>query len=311
MTSYQEGYEKMSLASVTFLNANATITATLPNFTGYFTTVQTTNTQILAAQVQQEADKSGDTTAKKQLRATLIAQAIDVSRRVVAYATNLNNSALLALVNYTESDLKKASDQKLVSSCQVIRDNANTNVAALATYGITAAIITTLQTSITNFNNSIPKGRVDTTDSGEATKLLATLFKTLSANWDKIDTLVEMVRTSQPNFYNEYIKVRKVIEMGTGSLPLKIKATNAQTGAPEANVTLTLAPVNGQFKAAAINDKNVIVKKTAAGGGANYKSLPDGDYIVNAKKPGFKETNTNVSVINGELTVINIQLDKA
>jgi len=311
MTSYQEGYEKMSLASVTFLNANATITATLPNFAGYFTTVQTTNTQIQAAQVQQEADKSGDTTAKKQLRATLIAQAIDVSRRVVAYATNVNNSALLALVNYTESDLKKASDQKLVSSCQVIRDNANTNVAALTTYGITAAIITTLQTSITNFNNTIPKGRVDTTDSGEATKLLATLFKTLSANWDKIDTLVEMVRTSQPNFYNEYIKVRKVIETGTGSLPLKIKATNALTGAPEANVTLTLIPTNGLMKAAAPNGKSNIVKKTAAGGGSNYKSLADGTYTVTAAKPGFKDVTETVNVVNGELTVIEIKMEKS
>jgi len=311
MTSYQEGYEKMSLASVTFLNANATITATLPNFAGYFTTVQTTNTQIQAAQVQQEADKSGDTTAKKQLRATLIAQAIDVGRRVVAYATNVNNSALLALVNYTESDLKKASDQKLVSSCQVIRDNANTNVAALATYGVTAAIITTLQTSITNFNNSIPKGRVDTTDSGEATKLLATLFKTLSANWDKIDTLVEMVRTSQPNFYNEYQKVRKVIETGTGSLPLKIKATNAATGAPEANVTLTLTPSNGLMKTAATNGKSNIVKKTAAGGGSNYKSLADGTYTLEAEKPGFKKVTETVNVVNGELTILEIKMEKA
>ena len=313
MTSYQEGYEKMSLASVTFLNANATITATLPSFAGYFTTVQTTNTQIQAAQVQQEADKSGDTTAKKQLRATLIAQAIDVSRRVVAYATNVNNSALLALVNYTESDLKKASDQKLVSSCQVIRDNANTNVAALATYGVTAAIITTLQTSITNFNNTIPKGRVDTTDSGEATQLLVSLFKTLSANWAKIDTLVEMVRTSQPNFYNEYQKVRKVIETGTGSLPLKIQATNAQTGAPEANVTLTLIPTNGLLKAAAANGngKSNIVKKTATGGGSNYKSVADGTYTVEAEKPGFKKVIETVNVVNGELTVLEIKMEKA
>lgn len=310
MTNYQEGYEKMSLASVSFLNVNTAITGTLPSFASYFNIIQTTHTQIQVAEAQQEADKSGDTTAKRTLRTTLISQAVEVSRRVVAYATNMNNSALLALVDYTENDLKKASDETLVNSCQVIRDNANTNIAALATYGVTAAILTTLQTSITNFNNTIPKVRVDTTDSGAATKLLSTLFKTLSANWAKIDTLVEMVRTSQPNFYNEYQKVRKVIVAGNGSLPLKIKATNAKTGAPEANVKLTLIPMNGQLKAGA-NGKSSIVKKTAAGGGSNYKSLADGSYTVTATKPGFKDVTENVNVVNGELTVLKIKMEEA
>jgi hypothetical protein len=310
MTNYQEAYEKMSQGGVVFLNANATITATLPGFAGYFTVIQTTHTQIQAASVLQEADKSGDSVAKKQLRATLIAQAIDVSRRVVAYATNVNNNALLALVDYTESDLKKASDDKLVSSCQVIRDNANANVAALATYGVTAAILTTLQTSITNFNNAKPKNRVNATDKGQATQSLETLFKTLSANWAKIDVLVEMVRTSQPNFYNEYQKVRKVIVAGNGSLPLQVKATNAKTGTPEANVKLTLTPANGQLKAAGKNGSITIVKKTAAGGGSNFKSLADGPYILEAEKPGFKNVKLMVNVVNGELTVVEIVMEK-
>jgi hypothetical protein len=108
---------------------------------------------------------------------------------------------------------------------------------------------------------------------------------------------------SQPNFYNEYIKVRKVIEAGTGSLALKIKATNAQTGAPEANVTLTLTPVNEQLKVSAANGKSSIVKKTAAGGGSNYKNIADGTYTVIAKKPGFKDLAETVNVVNGEMTV--------
>lgn len=310
MTNYQESYEKMSSAKVSYLAANATITATLPNYAGYYTTVQNTIAQILAAKVQQEADKSGDTKTKKLLRTSLISQTIDVGRRVVAYATNVNNNALLALVNYTESDLKRSTDSNLVSICQVIRDNANTNVAALATYGVTAAIITNLQTAITNFNATIPKGRVDTTDSGEATQLLVTLFKTLATNWSKIDTLVEMVRISQPNFYSEYVKVSKVIETGAGSLALKIQANDALTGEPEANVTVTLTPVNGQLKSVASNGKKPIVKKTAKGGGAHEKNLPDGTYNYTAKKTGRKEVNGTVDIVNGEMTVLEIKMEK-
>ena len=311
MTSLQESYEKMSLSGVAFLIANAPITATLTGFNIYFPVIQSTHTQIQLAKVLQEADKSGNTTTKNQFRATLIGGVMEVVRRNVAYATNVNNNSLLALINYTESDLKRSSDTKLISSCQVIHDNANANIAALATYGVTAAMINTMQTNINNLSGALPKGRVAKTDSEEATNMLTTHFKTLKTNWNKIDTLVKMVQTSQPNFYNEYMNVRKIIPIGIGSLPLKIKITNAVTGAPEANVTITLSPANGLMKAAGTNGKSNIVKKTAAGGGSNYKSLADGTYTVTAVKPGFKDIIMTVNVVNGELTVLEIKMEKA
>ena len=156
MTNKQESYLKMSLASVNYLNANGKITIRLPQFATYFDEIQRANVQIELELVKQEADNSGDTIAKKQLRATLILQAGDISRRVVAYATNSNNIGLLNLVNYKDSDLKKSSDQKLVSSCRVICENANIYVSLLTEYGVTAAIITNLQTAINVFNNTIP-----------------------------------------------------------------------------------------------------------------------------------------------------------
>jgi len=47
MTNKQEATEKMSLAAVSFLLANPTITAGLPNFATYFTAIQTTNTLLV------------------------------------------------------------------------------------------------------------------------------------------------------------------------------------------------------------------------------------------------------------------------
>jgi hypothetical protein len=311
MTGYQEGVIKMSWASVSYLLANATITATLPGFAPYFTAIQTTLPLLQIATAQQEADKSGDTDNKKLLRTTLITQSMDIVRRGVAYGTNVNNSAFLALIGYSESELNKASDTKLVGICQVIHDTANGQVANLTTYGVTAAILTTQQTSITSFNTAIPKDRVDVTDSGSATKLIATYIKTLLTNWEKIDTLVEIVKTTQVGFYNEYHKVRKVIDTGAGSLSLKIQATETVSGNGVANVTLSVSPASTQMKAMSSSNKKADVKKTASGGGAHYKSLPDGDYVVTAIKPGFKDVTLNVSVVNGEYTVLEIMMEKA
>jgi len=311
MTGYQESVNKMSVATVSYLSINGTITATLPGYTPLITTIQTSLTQLMPAIVQQEADKSGDTNNKKQLKAILIGQTMDIVRRTVAFGTNVNNSALLALVGYSESDLTKASDTKLVGICQVIHDNANAQVANLGTYGVTAAILTTQQASITNFNTAIPKDRVDTTDSSAATKLIGTLIKTITTTWAKIDTLVEIVKVTQPAFYNEYQSVRKVIDTGSSSLSLKVKASDAQSGDGVANVTLSVSPASTQMKAMSSSNKKADVKKTASGGGAHYKSLPDGDYVVTATKPGFKDATAMISVVNGESTILEIPMEKA
>jgi len=54
-----------------------------------------------------------------------------------------------------------------------------------------------------------------------------------------------------------------------------------------------------------------LVVKTAEGGGSYYKSLADGSYTVTATKPGFNNTTKTVSVVNGELTVLEILMEKA
>jgi transposase len=122
MDNIQESTLSMAMVTNMHLLANAAITATLPNYSIYFTGVQTGVTQIQVVREQQEFDKTGITVNKNQLKATLIAQSIDVGRRVVAYATVVNNSVLLAETSYTESDLKKSPDTVLKDRCQVIYD---------------------------------------------------------------------------------------------------------------------------------------------------------------------------------------------
>jgi len=311
MTGYQESVNKMSVASASFVSNNETITTTLPGFAPLFEIIQTTHSHLLRAIVQQETDKSGDTNNKKHLKTVLIGQTMDIVRRTIAYATNVNNNALLALVGYSESDLSKASDTKLVGICQVINDNVFAQVEDLGVYGVTPAILTTQQDSIANFSTAIPKDRVDTTVSSAATKLIGTLIKTITSTWSKIDTLVEIVKVTQPAFYNEYHSVRKVIDTGSSSLSLKVKASDAQSGDGVANVTLSVSPASTQMRAMSSSNKKADVKKTASGGGAHYKSLPDGDYVVTATKPGFKDVTATISVVNGESTILEVPMEKA
>ena len=311
MTSSQEALERMSLSCSLFLSANTAITATLPGFQVYFGIIQTTHSQIYTTKTMQESNRTGDTLSKNIQRAALLAQAMDISRRVVAYASNVGNTSLLGVMDYPESKLSRFSDLKLVTSCQVIRDNANSNVSALAPYGVTAALLTAFQSAITAFNTAIQKTRIVVTNSGEATVTIAVLLQTLKTNWAKIDTLVEMVKVSNLSFYDEYHKLRKVLPLGRNTLAMKVLVINAETGKPEANVTLTLTFADNVLKSASASKKKDIVKKTAAGGGCNYKNLAVGRYMLTARKQGMKEVTMPVDIVGGEMTVVEIRMEKA
>jgi hypothetical protein len=263
----------------------------------------------MAAGVVQATNNSGDTIIKNQFRELLISQTMDCIRRTLAYASNINNYELQALVKYNESDLKKCSDSTLENNCRIVHFNVNANLSELETYGVTTAMITGLQTTINNFDAAIPKKRIDTITGGMATRILAGLFKTLSANWAKIDLLVGIVRTSQPNSYNEYKSIRKVIRLSSGVMALKIKVINAQTGEPEAKVKLSILPDKDVLKKNPFSGKKTLVRKTAKGGGVNIQNMANGTYLVTAQKFGFKDATGTVYIVSGEMFVLEIRME--
>ena len=308
MTSGQESRFSMHLVARDFLTANATITTPLPNYAGFFTAIQNGITQIQNIREQQEFDKTGIAANKTLLKTNLIALAIDVSRKVCAYATLTNNLILLKEVKYTESELKKSADTILKDRCQVIYDRANTNLAALSTYGITAATLTSLLNAITAYNTSIPKPRLGIADKKIATEQLASLLKTVDDNISKIDALVEIIRTNQPAFYSEYKTARKIVETGIGSLSAKGKITDSASGVGLKGATITFSADAGNKSLKATSAP--IVKKTADLGGFNVKTLAEGAYNVTISKPGYKDAVVTVYVTNGELSVVDVALEK-
>jgi hypothetical protein len=92
---------------------------------------------------------------------------------------------------------------------------------------------------------------------------------------------------------------------------LQASATEINSGEPISKATFTFAPSNGLLKSAATNGKDNIVKKTAAKGKFNIKSMPEGTYTVTITKPGYKDQVVTVSVVSGELAKLDVVLEKA
>ena len=310
MTSKQNSIQKMSLSTVVYLVPCTVQIALIPNFSALLTTVQSLNTQLQVAQELQEFNKSGFAENKNLVRLSLINLAIDVVRRVVVYATNTSNTVLRAEMNYTESGLKRSSDMDLKAQCLVIYDRANTNATVLASYGITAVMLAGLQTAITNFITAIPKVRVGGTDTNQSTQQIEFLFQSLADTYTKMDVGVEMLKISQPNFYNEYKKVRKIINTSPLSLALKAQAQDAMTGEALANVTFRFVPAGNILKSGSTGGAKPLVKKTATKGGLKQRNMAEGAYHVVISKLGYKDKTETVNIINGETTMVEVMLDK-
>jgi len=166
--------------------------------------LQTGVLQIQTFRAQQELDKTGIAMGKGELRGNLVGLAMDIVRKGVAYARFANNMVLLQEMGYAESDLKKAPDTVLKDICQVIYDRATANTTALVTYNVTAVMLTNLKQAIDLYNASIPKPKSGIIEKKKATDGLVVLFGTIDGALGKLDSLVEMVRTTQVAFYKGY-----------------------------------------------------------------------------------------------------------
>ncbi len=311
MKSRQESKLSMYLAAKDFLATNATVVTPLPNYSGHAASFLEAIAQIQNFGEQQRFDKSGLKVGKVQLMNALIMLTADSSRKMQAFARYANNQLLLSETKYSESILKHATDNELRDIAQGVYNRAQCNITALEAYGISAGTQTILLNTINAYVESIPKPRVGKSETKQFTQLLANAFQTADTALENMDVIVEIVKLSQPNFYNGYKSVRKLISTGRSTLAVKGVVTDLSSGEPLKNVRLSFSrDDNGIPAKAASKGGALLVKKTAGKGGFIIKTLPAGSYHVTCSKGGYVEQTLKLAVTDGELSVLNMQLSK-
>lgn len=275
--------------------SNATIVTALPSFGGFLTSFNSGVTSLQTIREAQELDRTGIAVNKNELKIDLIFKAIDIARKVTAYAKANNLSILAGEVSYSESDLKKSADTILRDKCQVIYAKANANLTALATFGVTAALLTALQTAITNYNFAIPRPRLGIVTKKQATNQIKVLFKSIDILLEKMDSIVEVVRNSQLVFYKNYIDARIIIDASYSKLSLR--------GVVSDRNELPITGVRVKIK------NTTIETKTTAKGNFQLKHLADGIYTLVVSKNGYVEKEVIVNITSGERTEITIVLE--
>lgn len=309
MTIQQESRFNMYQVVSDYLVPNSEITKDLPEFVANFTTFQTIIKEIHKISELQNFDKTGFAKEKKQLQEVLIMLVNDNSQKLTAFAKLTNNLVLLNEVKFTKSGLRNANETLLKDFAQMVYDRAQANLGSLGTYGITQETQSVLLNAINAYNSSVTRPRLELTEKSDATKQLAQYFKNGDVLIDKMDAVINILMTGQPNFFNRYKDVRKVIVTGTGTLALRATASEAPMGTPLRGARFTFISDGGMMAGSAADIK--IVKKTAAKGNFYLKSIPEGTYHVKVTKTGYKEKTVTVSVVPGEMADVKVELERA
>jgi hypothetical protein len=112
-------------------------------------------------------------------------------------------------------------DQLRDDIAQEIHDLANDNLVALATYGVTAATLTALQTRIDAYDLIVVGPQTAAAKRTTTTAMLRVEFtRGMMLVNDRIDPLMEQFNGSGTTFYADYKNARNIIDNnGSGTPP--------------------------------------------------------------------------------------------
>ena len=302
MTSKQESKLKMYLTVRIFLKSNPAILAKLPNCDEFMADLDAAITQIQNSSEQGSFSTKGVTDNKQELRDNLTMLIVDNSAKIQAYARYAHDTVLLAETKFKNSEVRKYGALELVDSAKGLHTRIQSNLDKLTDYTLTAATQTAFREAIDAFADSIPQPRQSQLKSKENTLLEVQAFADADAALSNIDTLMEIVKRSESNFYTGYKNARKIVDQGTGSLQVQGTVIEAETKKPIPVATVTFR-LSGQTEV-------VLEKETAAKGGFVIKSLPEAIYDVTVSKVGFKDKTISPIVRWDELCNVEVELEK-
>ncbi|MDD2797463.1 MAG: carboxypeptidase-like regulatory domain-containing protein [Bacteroidales bacterium] len=302
MNIKQESKFKSMLATRLVCNDNSAITSLLPNFEEFYTSFNHSISQIEEHSELQQHFSGGVAKSKKQIRASLEETVIDSSKKLFAYATYAKDQVLQSESKLKDADIHSATDLTLLNNAKGLYSNIQGNLTNLAPYLLTAESQTGFLALIHAFEQAIPKTRQKQLSKKETIDLLAQEFEAADAALANMDTVVEIVRLSQPVFHASYKGARRVVETASGSLAINGSVMDAETGNPVVDATLTFC--------ASGSNVPLLVKQSAAKGGFQQKSLAEGVYDVTVTKIGYVTQTIIVTVSSSELYTLDVKMVK-
>ena len=300
MNATQESKLNMYRATQKHCNDNAAIVATVPAFATTLTAFNSKVSAIISTAQQEDLVTKGITVDKSVAKKTLCQLATDIAAPIFAFASASSNNTLKQEVNFSFSDLLKTKDDILAPRCQNIKDLGTANLAALAPYGLTAASLTALQTTIDGYQVKVPTPRNSAAQKKTIRENLKKLIKEADTVLkEQMDKTVVGFKAAHPDFVSTYKANRVIIDPGTSATTLKGVILNSLDKKPVSGATIDIVELG--------------TKTTSNQTGAyEIKPIPAGIYTISLSAVNFKDKiEKEVTVKQGQITNLETLLDPA
>lgn len=272
----------------------------LPNFSDLYALFEGLLKDIQKYGESQVKDVKGLTDEKDIYSQNLIGKAMQIIRKVLPYATKNNLSELKEVINYNESFLKKTPDINLIQICRLIHKSVGDEVSHLGDYGITQVLLDGFNTDIELYENSIGKPRAGIVYRKDATTAIKQSFKEMDGVLVKMDEVVEMLRTDNPEAYNAYMNARNIVDYGktrkNGGYSITGMMIDFNSGLPLAGVKASIVGTD-------------VVAVTKLDGLFVLPVKVPGDYRVMGELTGCKPVVVDVTV-TGKDELLEIEMER-
>ena len=261
--------------------------------------------------VKQSLTIGGKTVIKKDLRKKMSELSAQIGAIIAGYAFNVKNEDLKKVVDFPISVYNKKRDEEVAFLCKNVLAKANENIANLADYGITQAMVEQLDTYINSYTSSTKKNELDVEErvgyTKEIRELIAQLRDEIENNLDKVMMIFQF---SNPSEYQLYMQARN-------SMPKRhAKKSNGEVTEEEAGILTGMVsdkadglPIAGATVKLTGTDYKT---ETDSDGEYLFDSLPAGTYTVEISILDYQTAKlTDQKVIAGDETIADFEMLKA
>ena len=159
MDKNQSSTRNVSALVTAYITKNASVFSPIPNLSAANSQLLNNYNLTNTLSEQQEANRTGHTDNKRILRDDLIKKAYEICEKCFVYATQANNLVLAKEMSYSISSFKRSKISNLRDKAILIYDRATANISNLATYNVTATMLTALKTVIDSYTLAISNKR--------------------------------------------------------------------------------------------------------------------------------------------------------
>ncbi len=226
MTKTEENKFSSYRAVISVLDENQSVVTTLPALNNAVTSFKTIVSDISVRDTEYTTSVAGKTKAKNLVEDELLDLLIPSADTVYAFASRNKNEELKEKSKVSRSKLKGMRDSDLISKSKLIHGLLDTNIAALADYGVTSAKVTALLNKINEYESALGLKETGFANKSATRQTLSQLFDHADLVLKtEIDALMENFKANNKMFYDKYWSARVIKDLGMGHKEAAAPAT--------------------------------------------------------------------------------------